>query len=177
MNRNIVLITLVAFATSVPAAAQEDASDTPPRPMAASEDPVNRMVAAATVPGLIVSLKIDGNTIALERAQPARIPKPRDRAATGDTVTVTGISGARAVASVTAADPLMVAVEEGGVVRAEQRTIDVALPTPSAIDTIEVRLSATGATARLDVRAAYAEICRALPRDPVCEDKAEPQPR
>jgi hypothetical protein len=169
---------VLSLAAASPIAAQETASETEPRPVDPAEDVVNRLVTATTVPGLVVSLRIEGNAVTLERAQPARIPKPRERRSTeGDTVTITGLAGAERVASVTVADPVQVAVEESGTFRDERRSVDAALPTPRAIDAIEVRVSTTGATARIDVRPAYAEICRALPNDPVCAGKPVRQPQ
>lgn len=152
---------------------QSQDGSTEPVPIDPAADPVNRLVAAKTVSGLIVALRIEGSGIELDRTQPARIPRSRRKAtATGDTVTVTGLNGGTPVAAVTVPDPTVIVMEGRGLARPERRTIHVALPTPRAIDAIEVRVSASGATARFDVRPAYEEICRFLPRDPMCEGKA-----
>jgi hypothetical protein len=171
--RSTLLATGLLLLATTPVQSQDRTTD--PVPVDPAADPVNRWVAAKTVSGLIVALRIEGPQITLERAQPARIPKPRRRSAvTGDTVTVTALSGAETVAAVTVADPTTVVVEGAGLTRLDRRTIHAAVPTPRAIDAIEVRVSATGATARFDVRSAYEEICRLLPRDPVCAGKAPP---
>lgn len=145
---------------------------TEPAPLDPAADPVNRLVAANTVTGLIVAVRIEGSQITLDRARPARIPKPRARQAAGDTITITGVSGATIVSTVTVPDRALLVEEGRGLVRPERRVIYAALPTPRAIDAIEVRLGGTGATARFDVRRAYEEICRSLPREPVCAGRA-----
>lgn len=153
--------------------AQSQDRITAPAPLDPAADPVNRLVAANTVSGLIVALRIDGVQVALVRAQPARIPKPRRKGPlAGDTVTVIALSGGAPVATVTVRDPTVIVTERTGLTRPDRRTIHAALPTPRAIDAIEVRVSTTGATARFDVREAYDEICRLLPRDPVCATSA-----
>jgi hypothetical protein len=153
-------------------AAQTQDRTTEPAPLDPAADPVNRLVAAQTVSGLIVALRIDGAKVTLERAQPARIPKPRRKGPVeGDSVTVTALSGESRVAAVTVPDQTVIVMERTGMSRPDRRTLHVALPTPRAIDAIEVRVSASRATARFDVRSAYDEICRLLPRDPVCADR------
>jgi hypothetical protein len=177
MTARPALLAVCVFLTGSLAALSQERT-TEPAPLDPAADPVNRWVAAKTVSGLIVALRIEGPQITLERAQPARIPKPRRRApVTGDTITVTALSGAETVAAVTVPDPTTVVVEGAGLTRLDRRTVHAAVPTPRAIDAIEVGVGATGATARFDVRPAYEEICRLLPRDPVCAGKAaEPKP-
>jgi hypothetical protein len=152
------------------ARAQE--STTEPKPLDPAADPVNRLVAARTVSGLVVRLRIDGAQVSLEHARPARIPRPRSRRPAGDTITITGVSGAGVVSTVTVPDRSLLVEEGKGLVRPERRVIYAALPTPRAIDAIEVRLGVTGAAARFDVRPAYEEACREFPRDPACGGQA-----
>jgi hypothetical protein len=140
-----------------------------PQPVDPTQDPVNIYVKATTVIGLIVSFRIDGTKISLEHAQPARIPKPRaGRAGKAATATITAFAGTQPVARSIVADPIYNIVEGVGVVRMDKRQLIATVETPSAIDAIEVRLSVNGASAKFDVTGAYAEICRALPDDPVC---------
>jgi hypothetical protein len=161
-------ITLLGISSLV--RAQERTTE--PAPLDPAADPVNRLVAARTVSGLIVGLRIDGAQVTLERARPARFPKPRARQAAGDTITITGVSGATIVSRVTVPNRALMVEEGRGLVRPERRVIYAALPTPRAIDAIEVRVSATAASTRLDVRAAYEEICKAFPREPVCAGRS-----
>lgn len=176
----LVLLLLLAIAAS-PAIGQprpraETTSE--PRPVAESEDPVNRYVRRHTVDGLVVRLAIDGASIALLGAQPARVPRRNaDPDLRGDTVTITAFTRDRAVGTTRVADRTMAALERVGVVRQARRTIAVALPTPGMVDSIEVRVSASGASQRFDVNPAYAEICRALPRAPVCAGRPAYAPR
>jgi hypothetical protein len=152
------------------ARAQE--STTEPKPLDPAADPVNRLVAARTVSGLVVRLRIDGAQVSLEHARPARIPRPRVRRPAADTITIAGVSGTGIVSTVTVPDRALLVEEGGGLKRPERRVIYAALPTPRAIDAIEVRLGVTGAAARFDVREAYEEICRSLPREPACGGQA-----
>ncbi len=105
-----------------------DVRDLPPRSIAAAEDSLNAAVVASTVDGLVVVVTIDGPTVHLDAATPARIPKARSTGGGGDRVKAAGFAkGAR--------------------------------------DTVEVSAPATGATARLDVRAAYEAYCKATQRN------------
>jgi hypothetical protein len=47
-----------------------------------------------------------------------------------------------------------------GLVRLAKRQVVLSLPAPHALNAVEVSAPATGATARLDVRAAYAPYCK-----------------
>lgn len=144
-----------------------------PRPLAAADDPVNQWVEAGTVDGLMLTVNVDGPTITLASAQPARIVRPRKASdVSGDRVTVRGLSSGAEISTLTVADPLVRVVEREGIVRAEQRTLHLALPTPSAVDEIEVHVSVSGAKARFDVRPYYAEICRVLAEHPLCRQRA-----
>jgi hypothetical protein len=143
----------VAEAQTKPAAPDLEA-----RPVDASADPVNRKSAASTVDGLVLVVTIDGSSIRLDGATPARIPRAaaeRKRPA-GDRVTAVGLAGGARVSETSSADAVLNAEEGGGLVRASRRQVTLSLPAPRALDTVEVSAPATGASARLDVRAAYA---------------------
>lgn len=175
------LIAILAAALASPLAAQTAESNqttTEPRPIADAEDPVNRLVEQTTVDGLLVELRIDGAAVALESAQPARIPRRNDRRnLAGDTVTITAMAGAVPAGSVTVPDQ-MVNVEEGvGIVRQERRSIVAAVPTQGAVDSIEVRVSASGTTRRFDVTSAYAALCRAFREAPFCLGRRPDSPQ
>ena len=72
-----------------------------------------------------------------------------------------------------AADGVLNAQEGSGIVRLTKRQVVVSLPAPRALDTVEVSAPATGATARIDVRAAYAAYCKEYRKD----NKYCPTPR
>src|SRR6266571_4455717 len=67
-----------------------------PRPVSPADDPVNQWVIASTVDGLVVAVTIDGGSVALDSATPARIPRvAATRGASsggGDQVTAIGFA-------------------------------------------------------------------------------------
>lgn len=143
----------------------------PPRPLADEEDPVNTFVAADVVDGLVVSITIDGATVTLDSATLARVPRRltgSDRDIGGDSVKVTGFAAGQVVSVTVVPDNVVNALEGGGLVRIVQRQIAVALATDRPLDTVQVEAPATGASASVDVRAAYAGICKADPQSKWC---------
>lgn len=158
-------------------AQEQQVRDTPPTPISEAEDPVNRLVASETVDGLVVAVTIDGTNIRLDQAVPARIPRAaRTRLeGTGDfaPVTAVGYAGGVRLSEASSPDSVVRALDDwrgrGALVRVTRREVVIALPAPRALDTVEVTAPATGARARLDVRAAYAPWCRAgTERNPMC---------
>lgn len=146
------------------------------RPLAASEDPVNRH-ADTTVDALILTLTIDSAAVRLDTAVLTRIPPPAAGQPTGegDRVTVVGFAGGTRVSEASVPDATLNAQEGTGLVRLTRRQVVVALPAPRALDTIEVTAPGTGASARLDVRAAYAQYCPRYQQDnPYCPPPARP---
>ncbi|HEY1132369.1 MAG TPA: hypothetical protein VGF12_23390 [Roseateles sp.] len=148
-----------------------------PRPVAESDDAVNAHVLAGTANGLALSLTIDGSTVALNSVAAARVPlrqaRPsRDDAA--DTVTITGLSAGRIVASTVVPDTVLNASEGDGLVRLTRRQVSAVLVANTPIDTLQVSAPATAASATLDVRSAYARLCEAAPGHDWCP---KPSPR
>lgn len=133
---------------------------------------INDYVRNTTVDGLMIALKVSRTSIELETAVPARIarlvPLPNDA---GDRVVATTFWHGRVVSSATVQDPVVLIVEHEGQVRRVAREILFGIPTPEPIDTIEIRLSTNGTTARFEVRQAYDQLCREMPRQPVCADR------
>jgi hypothetical protein len=165
------LVGLAGCASAPPRAPEQRNSE--PRRLDAAQDPVNRYVQDRTVSGLIVSLEIDGSRISLTGAQPARIPKARRRRLPkGDSVTVVALSKGVQAAESIVSDRLLAIEENAGMIKRDKRQILVAVETPRPIDSIQVRVSATGAVQEFDVRGFFREICRVLPRDPACQDPA-----
>lgn len=176
MRATIVLI-LAGLACGAPAQppdrpadprAQPTIRDTEPRPVAATDDPVNRWVQASVVDGLVVVVTIDGASVQLDRATPARIPRAgaTRHAVAGDAVSAVGYAGGQRIAEVSVPDQVLNAEEGTGLVRTTRRQIVLPLAAALALDTVEVSAPATNATARLDVRAAYATYCKAKQPDP-----------
>lgn len=137
--------------------------DLEPRPVVADSDPVNLLQRQSTIDGLVLTLTIDSTSIHLESVVLTKIPSTasqRGTGAGGDRVTAVGFAAGVRVAEASAADAVLNVQEGVGVVRLAKRQVVVALPAPRALDTVEVSAPATGATARLDVRAAYAPYCK-----------------
>lgn len=159
---NTVRLFMLLFASiSSTAVAQSSTAATAPgsraRSLDPASDPVNQFVRATTVDALLISLHIDAKSIALTDVQVARIPKPRERKpATGtDTITVTASSGGAISGRVVVGDPSWLIEEGAGMRRIEQRDVRLALPTPKPVDSIEVKVAASGVTQKFDVTAAY----------------------
>lgn len=173
--RRAFLPALLILAAATPAPGQDDparGTRSAPRPIAPADDPVNRYVLRNTAEGLVVTVGIDGAELTLVDAQPARVPRPRrPRTVQGDRITVTAFAGDSAVGSVTVPDRTVSALEHGGLIRHERRSISIAVPAPGLVDAVEVRVSANGASRRFDVRAAYGPICRAVPTAPICRGR------
>jgi hypothetical protein len=136
--------------------------DLDPRPVAADSDPVNRQTEAA-VDGLVLTVTIDSASITLDTAVLAKIPPSaatRGSGGTGDRVTAVGLAAGSRVSQASAPDGVLNVQEGVGLVRMTKRQVVLSLPAPRALDVVEVSAPATGATARLDVRAAYAQYCK-----------------
>lgn len=136
----------------------------PATPVAPDADPVMRLVAEATVDGLVVSVTIDGASVRLDAAVLARVPKRQargDRAVEGDFVRATAFAGGHVVATTIVPDNVINASEGGGLVRTEKRQLSLALSADRPVETVVVEAPATGARASLDVRPAYARACEA----------------
>jgi hypothetical protein len=139
--------------------------------VADAADPVNQRVNAQTVDGVVLTITIDGATVTLDAVAPARVPRRVARAnrdPVGDAVKVTGLIGGKAVATTIAPDNVLNASEGQGLVRTTRRQLAIALATDQPLDSVTVEAPATAAKATLDVRAAYARICEADPRNKWC---------
>jgi len=165
-------LTLALLGVSLPACTRQGGEpakvqDLEPRAVAAADDQVNRQ-GEATIDGLVLTLTIDGAAVSLDQVTLARIPPAaaqRGAEAKGDRVTVVGFAAGTRVSEASAPDAVLNAQEGVGLVRATKRQVVVSLPAPRALDEVEVSAPATGATARLNVRAAYASYCKEYRRD------------
>ncbi len=143
----------------------------PPRPIAESADPVNLRVATDTVDGLVLAITIDGPTVILDAAVPARVSSRQargHRATEGPRVKVTAFAGGQVVSTAMLPDNLINASEGGATVRIERRQLAFTLAVDRPVDTVTVEAPATAASGTLDVRPAYARICEADPHNKWC---------
>lgn len=177
---------VIALAAGLALGAASSAQDEPairdiePHPVAQNDDPVNIWVNASTVDGLVIAVTIDGASIRLDSATPARVPRAAasrgaDRA--GDQVTAVGFAGGAKVSEISVPDQVLNAEEGVGLVRVTKRQIVLSLPAPRAIDTVEITAPATAATGRFDVSGAYAIYCKGDRPDPrYCPPKTGGEP-
>ncbi len=144
--------------------------DLPQTPVPDAQDQVNINAASQTIDGLIVVVTIDGPNVTLDRAVPARVRR-LSRRPTGEgdyaPVSAVGFAAGARIGEATIPDGVMRALDDwntphrGALMRFTRRQVVIPIPAPRALDTVEVVAPATGARARLDVRAAYADYCRA----------------
>jgi len=142
-----------------------------PRNLPEAADPVNQRVLAQTADGLVLVVTVDGATITLDSATPARVPRRvarSERATDGPTVKATGYAGGQIVATTVLPDTLYNASEGDGLVRTERRQIALVLVADRPLDSVTVEAPATGARATLNVSAAYARYCDADRNSPWC---------
>lgn len=147
----------------------------PEQPIAENEDPVNQKVAAETVDGVVLSVTIDGTSVTLNAANLARVPRRMavaDRATGGDTVKATALANGQVIATTVVPDNVLNASEGEGLVRTARREITLVLAADRPIDTVMVEAPATAASASLDLRSAYSNICEADPNSIWCPQRA-----
>ena len=127
----------------------------------------------------MIALTIDGTSIQLDSVTLARIPRAasqRGAGAGGDRVTAVGFAASTRVSESSAPDAVLNVQEGVGLVRLTKRQVVLSLPAPRALDTVEVSAPATGATSRIDVRAAYAPYCKEYRSDnKFCPSPASPE--
>jgi hypothetical protein len=172
LSLTFLLVTLSAWGQAAPDTSERPpatASDggnavlLAPRPVPADSDSVTQRVVADTAEGLVIVVTIDGANVSLDSATPARIPTRRaraDRNIEGDAVKATAFAGGQVIGSTVVPDNV-INIQEGrtGVVRTERRQISIGLLADRPIDTVSIEAPATGASASLDVRPAYARLC------------------
>lgn len=140
-----------------------------PRPVDPRQDIVNVQYLRDSGPALLVAIRINDRELSVVNAVLAQAPKKTSRDSRGgDVVTVTALSGGQPVGSVTVADQILNVEENKGIVLVTDRTIHAAIPIMRRADSIEVRVSATGTTARLPIPDEVYRVCEALPNDPLC---------
>lgn len=154
---------VVGCASTGPGELRTQTSD--PKPVDARAD--NERVLKGLVPGLVVTLEIDGERVSLADAQVLMIPLSKPRLQAGELITLTGTSQGKAVSSMEVPDQRLNVQENQGLVVLEKRTIAAALPLPARIDTLEVRLPGK-AGQRLDVRDPIEAFCKTYSQVPLC---------
>lgn len=149
-----------------------------PERVAAADDPFNAAALSTLAPGMIVALRVAPAGIELEQAYMMLTPKVARRAdGPGDRIVATLSGGGAEVSQTAVGDPAVLieeqfgeqGVESGQIIRQEERSVALALPTPSLVDTLDVTVTATGQTARFDVSAVMEAYCASAAREPSCQ--------
>ena len=115
------------------------------RPVADTEDIFNVSMHAALTPGLVVTVRVAPTGIELQSARMMLVPKsPRRDPTTGDRIIIRLLGNESIVSEVIVHDPAVAFVEgPGGAARREARTVSVALPMPTRVDSLEVGVAAS----------------------------------
>jgi hypothetical protein len=150
-----------------------------PRPVADAEDIFNVSMRAALTPGLVVTVRVAPTGIELQGARMMLVPKsPRKDPTTGDRIIIRALGNESIVSEVIVHDPAVALVEgPGGAARREDRTVSVALPMPTLVDTLEVGALAasTDVTAReskiFDVSRIVNEYCAQAEDTAACRQR------
>ena len=116
-----------------------------PRPVADAEDIFNVSMRAALTPGLFVTVRVAPTGIELQSARMMLVPKsPRRDPTTGDRIIIRSLGNESIVSEVIVQDPAVASVGgPGGPARREVRTVSVALPMTTLVDSLEVGLAAS----------------------------------
>jgi hypothetical protein len=156
-------------ATGTDAVVEPKITISDPEPVAAAEDPFNQAVLAVLTPGMIVRVRISPGGIELQQVHMMEVPKnPRRDDGQGDRIIVTSLGKGSPVSKVAATDPVVLFLEEKGQARQEDRTVSLAVPTPTLVDTLEVRVTASGETRKFDVSPVIRDYCLRAKDSPTC---------
>jgi hypothetical protein len=156
---------------------------TQPEPIAASEDPFNVAALSGLGPGMIVEIRVSPAGIELQQAFMMLTPRTvRSADVPGDRIVATLSGGGTQVSQTATADSAVVIVEsfdergvvKGEIVRQDDRTVSLALPTPRRVDTLEVTVTSTGVTERFDVSDVMDGYCATARSEPSCERASKP---
>jgi hypothetical protein len=171
------LALLGGCATGTDAVVEPKITVSEPRRVPAAEDPFNQAMMAALTPGLIVTVRISPSGIELQQVEMMLVPKkPRRGDEKGDRIIATSLRNGSPVSSVAATDPVVLFLEEKGQARQEDRTVSLAVPTPTRIDTLVVTVTASGESRRFDVSPVIRDYCARAKGSPTCRT-ASPERR
>jgi hypothetical protein len=163
------LALLGGCATGTDAVVEPKTTISDPRPVAAAEDIFNQAVMAALTPGMIITVRISPSGIELQQVHMMLVPKnPRRADGQGDRIIVTSLGNGSPVSKVAATDPVVLFLEEKGQARQEDRTVSLAVPTPTLVDTLEVTVTASGESRKFDVSPVIRDYCARAEGSPTC---------
>ena len=161
----LLILLLAGCASKIPQTAVAQPRQT--QAVDAADD--NRAVLGQLLPGLIMRLEIDGTTVQLRDPELVLVPRqPAARGTDSERVLVTGWRGREQVSGVSVANQRINVQENVGIVILEQRTLNVALPTPRRIDRVEVTLPGTTAPQQFSVAEVFDRACREQPGSELC---------
>ena len=141
-----------------------------PRQVAPTADVVNVAAAQTSGPALVVTVEVDGSSVALVRARVLRTPAaPPRRETAADLVLFRAFRGNEVVGTAIVSDPVINVQEGVGLVELEQRSVTASVPMERPADILEVA-STQGrfAAARFPVANVVLAHCREFPASPLC---------
>lgn len=158
-------VVLAGCASKVPQAAVAQPAQR--RQVDAAAD--NRAVIGDVTPGIVMRLEIDGKNVQLHDVELIVVPRqPPARDAAGERVLVTGWRGQQRISVVSVADQRINVLEGVGIVIRDQRTLNVALPTPQRIDRVEVTLPGMTVPQQFAVGQVFDRACQQQPGGDLC---------
>ncbi len=160
---------LVACATASDGPGVKTEQTTEPRPVDPRAD--NAEVIAQTLPGLIVTLNIEGGTVRSYETQIAAVSATTQ--AEGDSISVTALSNGNRIATMSVADQRVNAQEEVGIVELESRTLIGTMQLPTRVDTLIVESPGLEAAQEIDVRDVFDAFCEQYREQSICIEKPQ----
>ena len=140
-----------------------------PRPVAATEDTFDVSMDTTLTPGLVVTIRVSPGGIELQRTRMMLVPKnPRGGYSEGDRIVIRSLAQGSLVSEVIARDAVVMFAEGMGQARREDRTLSVAIPTPTLVDTLEITVTASGKSKTFDVSQTFQEYCARAQDNPTC---------
>lgn len=128
----------------------------------------NEKVLGGLMPGLVITLEIDGNEPTLRDARVAMVPRLPALRQEGELIHVVGLRSGDEVSSVAFPDERINVQEHRGIVTMDKRTLTTTLPLPEKIDTLEVRLPRDAGRSRFSVREQIEKFCEKYPQSELC---------
>jgi hypothetical protein len=139
------------------------------KPVALSELDDNVVVLSRLIPGLIATIRIEGDHVFLADAGILLVPNKKPRDATRGCILVKGIAGREVATYQWIPDSEYVTIEKVGMERRQTRQVVFSLPLQRRIDKVVVQLKPNSPTFEFDVTPVISAFCAKYSRSPLCQ--------